>query len=128
MRVVSKRHQCQAMPSLATIISKDMFILTCKAMFKLGLACSAIVLLMKSGRLPAATPSVLSKVAFNVTIPCTLLVKSAETLATSQGDTRYLMVSVTAMLQVRRDLFSHARPEQPVLACPTRAKKVDDQA
>ena len=98
--VHSKRYQCKAMPSLASVISQDMFILTCKATFKLGLACSAIMLLMKSGRLPAATPQVLSRVAFNVTIPCTLLVKSAETLATSQGDARYLMVSVTAMLQV----------------------------
>eukprot|EP00892_Ulva_mutabilis_P006156 jgi/Ulvmu1/3912/UM018_0135.1 len=96
----AKIQQCSAIPSVASIISKDMFILTCKATFKLGLACSAVLFLMKSGRLPAATPQILSKVAFNVTIPCALLVKSAETLAMSQGDPRYLMVSVTATLQV----------------------------
>lgn len=96
-----KRHECRAIEGVASLISKDMFILTCKATFKLGLACSAIMLLMKSGRLPAATPQVLSRVAFNVTIPCTLLIKSAETLASSQGDPRYLMVSATAIMQVR---------------------------
>lgn len=94
------RQKCRAIVGLPSMISQDMFLLTCKTTFKLGLACSAIMLLMKSGRLPESTPQVLSRVAFNVTIPCTLLIKSAETLATSQGDPRYLMVAVTAILQV----------------------------
>lgn len=122
VREPCRGQKCRAIESVASLVSKDMFILTCKATFKLGLACSAVMLLMKSGRLPAATPQVLSRVAFNVTIPCTLLIKSAETLASSQGDPRYLMVSATAIMQVRPTSETRIATQRSRVETSTRAK------
>ena len=82
------------------LLSPQLLALSCKATFKLGCIGAFAVWLMQRGRLPADTPSVLSKVAFNICIPCMLLTKTAETLARTAGDWRYLMVPVATVLQV----------------------------
>jgi hypothetical protein len=90
--------QCCAAGQL--LLSLPLLGLTCKATFKLGCICALVVWLMKKERLPSETPRVLSKLAFNVTIPCMLITKTAETLARTQGDWRYLMVPLAAAIQV----------------------------
>eukprot|EP00850_Spirogloea_muscicola_P009187 SM000051S17547 [mRNA] locus=s51:194770:197972:+ [translate_table: standard] len=48
---------------------------------KLFSLCAIVVWLQKTGKLPAATPSVLSQVAFQLLIPCFLMSKVSSTLA-----------------------------------------------
>jgi hypothetical protein len=83
----------------ATLPPVSLFVLACKATFKLGLLCMGIAHLMRRGILPEMLPQALSKLAFNVTIPCMLVAKTAETLAYSQGDWRCLMVPVAIAIQ-----------------------------
>lgn len=100
--LTGRRHVAlSAASSFVAFFSKDMLLLTCRATLKLAIGCSGIMLLMKSGRIPSTAPQVLSKLAFNVTIPSMLFIKSAETLASSQGDARYLLVPLIAALEVR---------------------------
>jgi hypothetical protein len=95
-----RAHQCSAAPAFAANLSFPLLSLTSQATFKLGLICSIMVYVVRQGRLPPETPSVLSKLAFNVTIPCMLVTKTAETLARTQGDWKYLMIPVAICVQV----------------------------
>lgn len=100
--ILSRDTRNAALSASSALFSKEMFLLTCRATFKLAIGCAGIMLLMKSGRIPSTAPQVLSKLAFNVTIPSMLFVKSAETLASSQGDPRYLLVPLIAAVEVRQ--------------------------
>ena len=108
---VLHRHRVvlSAASSFTALVSKEMFLLTCRATFKLAMGCSGIMLLFRSGRIPSTAPQVLSKLAFNVTIPSTLFIKSAETLASAQGDLRYLLVPLIAAVQVRHSVAARLR-------------------
>lgn len=101
----ARLHARAALPLAAAhvpqLLSPPLLALTCKATFKLGLICVLVATLTRSGTLPADMPQSLSKLAFNVTIPCMLVTKTAETLARTAGDWTYLMVPVAAMIQVR---------------------------
>ena len=101
----ARLHARAALPQAAAhaphLLRPALLALTCKATFKLGLICVLVATLSRSGHLPAETPQSLSKLAFNVTIPCMLVTKTAETLARTAGDWTYLMVPVAAMIQAR---------------------------
>ena len=101
---IRKQHGCaqhvHCAAAAGPLLSLPLLALTCKATFKLGCICALVVWLVKKDRIPSETPRVLSKLAFNVTIPCMLVTKTAETLARTSGDWRYLMVPVAAMVQV----------------------------
>ena len=96
-----RRAGATAAASPAQLLSWPLLGLTCKATLKLGCICAAVTWLIRKERLPAETPSVLSKLAFNVTIPCMLVTKTAETLARTKGDWRYMMVPLAAAVQAR---------------------------
>ena len=72
---------------------------TVGATLKLFLVCGIVGALLHSGRLSDDTAPVLSKVAFNVMLPCMLFTKVATTLANSTQRS-LLAVPLIALLQV----------------------------
>eukprot|EP00898_Chlorokybus_atmophyticus_P000668 jgi/Chlat1/1601/Chrsp124S01862 len=72
---------------------------SCSASLKLFLICGTVAWLMQSKRLPAATPSVLSAVAFKTFIPAFLLSKVAATLA-SQDARQLVFFPLAATSQI----------------------------
>ena len=71
----------------------------CSTTFKLVLLCGVISRLMKIQMLPRDTPVILSKVAFNVLLPCLLCSKVAVTLI-KLGDPSMLGVPILGFLQI----------------------------
>ncbi|QDZ19859.1 hypothetical protein HOP50_03g23760 [Chloropicon primus] len=71
----------------------------CSTTFKLVLLCGVISKLMKIQMLPSQTPVILSKVAFNVLLPCLLCSKVAVTLI-KLGDPSMLGVPIVGFLQI----------------------------
>ena len=71
----------------------------CSTTFKLVLLCGVISRLMKIQMLPKDTPVILSKVAFNVLLPCLLCSKVAVTLI-QLGDPSMLGVPILGFLQI----------------------------
>jgi hypothetical protein len=96
-----RKRCCITAAALASPPPLSLFALACKATFKLGMLCMAVAHLMRKGILPEALPQVLSKLVFNVTIPCMLVAKTAETLAYNRGDWRCLIVPVAIAIQAR---------------------------
>ncbi|CAL8465949.1 g5485 [Coccomyxa elongata] len=72
---------------------------TTAASFNIFMLCGFVGWLLHTGRIPNETAPVLSKVAFNVFIPCMLFSKVASTLAT-QPDLSLLAIPLVAVLQV----------------------------
>merc|ERR1711937_196800 len=71
----------------------------CSTTFKLVLLCGVISRLMKIQMLPKDTPVILSKVAFNVLLPCLLCSKVAITLI-KLGDPAMLGIPILGLLQI----------------------------
>ena len=71
----------------------------CSTTFKLVLLCGVISRLMKIQMLPKDTPVILSKVAFNVLLPCLLCSKVAITLI-KLGDPAMLGIPILGFLQI----------------------------
>lgn len=69
------------------------------ASWQLLLVCLAVGWLLDRGTLPPETASVLSKVSFNLLIPCMLFTKVASTLAASQACTLFA-IPLAATLQI----------------------------
>ncbi|GMH43819.1 hypothetical protein BSKO_11753 [Bryopsis sp. KO-2023] len=76
----------QGLPAqFSAIISRGILAASLKASIKLGLICLVLGWLYKRKMLPEETAPVLSKVAFNLCIPCMLFTRIAETLAVTQN-------------------------------------------
>lgn len=73
---------------------------TASASFKLFLVCAAVGWLLKRGRLPIATASVLSLVSFQLLIPCMLFSRVASTLATAPNATLLVGMALAALVQI----------------------------
>ncbi|GMH35255.1 hypothetical protein BSKO_03123 [Bryopsis sp. KO-2023] len=90
----------QALPAqFGAVISRGILMASVKASIKLGLICLAVGWLLKKQLLPEDTAPVLSKVAFNLCIPCMLFTKIAETLAVTQN-VMLLWIPLAAGIQV----------------------------
>jgi len=79
----------------------------CSTTYKLVLLCAVISRLMKIQMLPKDTPVILSKVAFNVLLPCLLCSKVAVTLI-KLGDPSMLGVPIVGILQIAVGLAAGA--------------------
>lgn len=73
---------------------------TTAASFKLFLVCAAVGWLLKKGRLPNVTASVLSLVSFQLLIPCMLFSRVASTLATAPDAMLLLGMACAAVTQI----------------------------
>jgi hypothetical protein len=80
----------------ATLLDATVFATTCQAVFKVILMCVMLMRFVRMGLIPKEAPVVLSKLAFNVTIPCMLLTSVGKTLSQADAIGAYLVVPLAA--------------------------------
>lgn len=86
--------------SLAAAIDLGVLGATINASAKLFLICAAVGWLLRSGRIPNSTSTVLSKVSFEILIPAMLFTKVASTLAAQPDSTLLLGIAAAAVIQI----------------------------
>ncbi|PRW21016.1 auxin efflux carrier family [Chlorella sorokiniana] len=89
-----------AAASLQSAIDPVVLAATTNASFKLFLICAVVGWLLKTGRIPNSTATVMSKISFELLIPAMLFSKVAATLAAMPDPTLLLGIAAMALLQI----------------------------
>ena len=107
-RTVAPRRRVGA-PSPPQALSLDPGALSsaCTTTYKLVLLCAVVSKLLKVNMLPKETPVVLSKVAFNLLLPCMLCSKVAVTLGEVQS-LAMLSIPIVGLMQIFAGIFAGA--------------------
>ncbi|KAL4855619.1 hypothetical protein ACK3TF_003943 [Chlorella vulgaris] len=89
-----------AASSVASSIDVGVLSATLNASAKLAIICAAVGWLLRSGRIPNSTATVLSKVSYEIMIPAMLFSKVAQTLAAQPDASLLLGIAAIALLQI----------------------------
>ncbi|KAL4451371.1 hypothetical protein ABPG77_009443 [Micractinium sp. CCAP 211/92] len=86
--------------SMAAAIDPGVLAATISASGKLLLICAAVGWLLRTGRIPNSTATVMSQVSFQLLIPCMLFSKVAATLAAAPDTTLLLGIAAATLFQI----------------------------